>query len=59
MRVTSSGSRKIHLLKTRCAMKFTEEQDIVDIGNFCGGKVAAADVRRKFYLKYEISGRAK
>ena len=40
-------------------MKFTKEQEIFIIGNFCGGDVAAADVRRNYLLKYEISGRAK
>ena len=29
------------------------------MGTFCGGGVAAVNARRKFYLKYEISGRAK
>ena len=39
-------------------MKFTKEQENIIMGTFCGGDVAAVDVRRKFCLKYELSGRA-
>ena len=40
-------------------MQLTKEQEIFIIGTFCGVDVSAVDVRRKFLLKNEMSGRPK